>query len=186
MMHTARTRGRATRRAFTLVEAVASMVIISVIAALAAPLLIRGAEAYQGVAVRSQLQGELCSAIDRLDRSIRETSLNATEDGPDITSATPASLAWTTPGGPATLGLSGGDLRFAAPGEPETTIMSGITGLTVRCFDESNAELAGSLSGSAVLAVRRIEVTVSASRQGMSETLRLRVFLRCMMGGVGT
>lgn len=162
------------------------MVIIGTLAGLAAPILIRSAEVYEGTAVRSQLQGDLASAMDRLDRAIRETSLNAGGDGPDITSVTPASLAWTTLSGAATLDLVGGDLNFASPGESATTILSGATGLTVRCFDESNIELAGTLSGNAVLAVRRIEVTISASRYGLSETLRLRVFPRCMMKGLGT
>lgn len=173
------------RRGFSLVEAIAAMVVIALVAGLAAPVLLRGAEAYTGTAVRSQLHADLASAMDRLDRALRETEINAGGDGPNVSEVTPASIAWSTPGGAATLSLSGGDLRFAAPGEAPTTILSGVTGLTVRCFDESNSELAGTLSGSATAAVRRVEVSVSAERQGMSESLRLRVFLRCMMRGNG-
>jgi len=66
-----------------------------------------------------------------------------------------------------------------------TPILSDVADFTIQTFDESNSSLAGNLSGSSTEPIRRIAITLTVDRAGVHETLRTKVFLRCMMQGAG-
>ena len=62
-------------------------------------------------------------------------------------------------------------------------VLNDVTAFTVTCYNESNAALAASLSGAATQPIRRIQIQVTVSRQGVTESLRARAFVRSLMTG---
>lgn len=173
----------AARPAFTLVEALASLVVIASIGGLAGTLLFRGVEGYRGAAQASHLHSELASAFDRVDRALREIPARTGTALADITNVSASSIQWNGPGGACLLSLSGGNLMLAMDGQAAQPILADTTSLSIRCFDENNSLLAANLTPPASDAVRRIEVSVAVQRGGLSDSLRTRVYLRCTMEG---
>lgn len=169
------------RRAFTLIEVIAAIVIIGMLASMTAAVLIRGMEGYEATAQVAQLHSDVTAALDRIDRALR--SIPAAESGANISSVTSASIAWTSAGGACSLSLSAGTLSLVIDGAASQPILSDVTAFTVQCFDESNSALAGSLSGAAVTPIRRVQITLTATRNGRSDTLRTKVFVRSTMEG---
>jgi prepilin-type N-terminal cleavage/methylation domain-containing protein len=181
-------RGRAGRPGFTLIEAVAAMAVMAVLAAATAGLLLRGATAYTTMAGSAQVLMELSTGLERVDRAIREIPLKSQSGAaPNITSLTGTSLAWSTAAGTWSLTLTGSTLTLTEPGQAAQALLTDVSALSILAFNESNTALAASLSGAACDAIRRVEVSITVTRQGRSETLRTRVFLRgAMAGGSGT
>lgn len=172
-----------TQRAFTLVEAIASIAVIGLLGGMAGVLLHRSVEGYQGTAEASRLHQELASAMDRIDRALRE--IDAAGDGstPDIKAVSPTSLDWDSPDGSSSLAESDGRLTLAINSADPLLILTGVTSFHIQCFDESNSALPAHISGASVENIRRVQVTITASRNGITDTLRTRIFLRCTMAG---
>ena len=170
-----------TRRAFTLVEVIATIVIVAVLAAISANLVRSATSGYADAATRAELVNDGSAALERLVTGIRDIPLRAsvTPAEPLIATITTDSL---TVDGNQGFALSGTNLRLTVAGVTKT-LVGNVSNFQVRAFDQSNAALAVSLSGDACDPVRRIELTLTLSRNGVSETLRTRVFLRCMMNG---
>lgn len=173
--------GRRASRAFTLVEVIASIVIIGTLGGLAGSVLVRGIEGYRGVAVQSLLHADVASALDRVDRALREIPSLTGDGTPSIKSVTPTSIEWDEANGGAKVLLDTDSLLIGFGGGDGTAILTGMTGMTIQCYDESNAALAATLDASGAAAIRRVEFSITASREGLSDTLRTRVFLRCTM-----
>lgn len=170
------------RRGFTLVEAFVSLVVIASIGGVAGSVLLRGAEAHTQTVRRLELLSELGAALDRIDRAVREIPRDAAAVGPALVEVSPTLIRWTDASARACrIEYVGGQLLLATEGETPTSILDGATACVIRTFDESANLLPASLNGSAVFGVRRVEITLTASRDGMTETLRTRVFPRCMM-----
>jgi prepilin-type N-terminal cleavage/methylation domain-containing protein len=178
------TRPRATRPrrlGFTLIEVIAAIAIIGMLAAMTAAVLVRGMEGYDATAQVAQLHVDLASAMDRVDRALR--SIPAATSGANISTVTPTSIAWTGTSGACSLSLSGTTLNLAMDGAAAQPILTDVTAFAVQCYDESNAALATSLSGGAVVAVRRVQITITATRNGRSDSLRTKLFIRSTMEG---
>ncbi len=171
------------RSAFTLVEVIAAIVIIGTLGGLSGTILFQGVEGYRGVAVGGELHADLASAMDRIDRAIREVPSLAGNGISSIKEVTPTSIDWDETGGGAKILLFAGSLLLGYEGADGTALISGVTAFSVRCYDEGNAALAASLSGAAVNNIRRIEITITAAREGLTDTLRTRIYLRCTMVG---
>ncbi len=169
------------RRAFTLIEAVATITIIAIIAGASSRLILSGADGYAAAATRAELANAASAAMERLTLELREIPLRpATSPAePYLDAVTASSIAWR---GDAGIDLSGTTLRFTADGVART-LATDVSAFSVQCYDQSNSPLATSLSGDACDPVRRVEVTLTLTRNGVSETLRTRVFLRCMIAG---
>ena len=60
-------------------------------------------------------------------------------------------------------------------------MLTDLSAITVKAFDEDNTELALPLVGVDCDAVRRISVEITIQRAGVSETLRTKTFLRSTM-----
>lgn len=168
-------------RAFTLVEAIATMTIIAVVMAAVSRIVFAATDGYASTVTRASLSNAASAALDRIAAEIRNIPQRPAADPPepDVDAVTPASLSWS---GTHSLALDGSTLRYTTDGAA-SILLENVTGLSIRTFDESDAPLAATLAGAACGAVRRVEVTVTVSAAGVSETLRTRVFLRCMAAG---
>ncbi len=174
-------RGRRPARGFTLVEAVATMSIIAVVSVVASRSIFAAADAYASAATRAELSGSLSAALDRLSTDLRAIPFRpeTSPTEPFLDSLTPTSIAWSNGTG---FSLSGTDLLYTSGGA-SSILLENVSSLSLQAFDAGNSELGENLSGNGCDAVRRVQITISATRFGVTETLRTRVFLRCMMAG---
>lgn len=174
---------RTARRGFTLVEGIASMVIIATLGSLAGQVVFAATRAYSRAATQAQLHSELSVALDRVVRELHNIrGIAGSTVTPDITSLTPTSMTWNTN---STLTLVSGELRLAESGGAAAPLLQGVTSLAITATDENNGALGSSLSGSQCNPVRRIQIQATVSRSGVSDTLRARVYLRNLLAGAG-
>lgn len=172
-----------TARAFTLVETVATITITAVMLSICGPLVMAGVDGYAKAAARAELSASTSAAIARIARQVRDTPLRsaAASASPAIDSVTSSSITWSSG---ASVRLNAGSLLFRpATGAAEKQLLPDVSSVSIRAFDESNSALAATLSGSACDPIRRIELAVTTSRAGTSETLRTTVALRALAAG---
>jgi hypothetical protein len=62
-------------------------------------------------------------------------------------------------------------------------LLSDVTACTITAFDQDNTQLGASLSGAGCDPIRRVSVSVTVQRNGISETLRTRAYIRSTMEG---
>jgi hypothetical protein len=169
------------RRGFTLVEAITTITLISLLGSSGAVLISTGARAYSAAAGQAQLHQELSTAMEMVVRAIREIPADsaATSLAPSITSVTATSIAWGT----SSLSLTGTNLEYVESGGTARVLLSDVTSFSVQCYNESNVAMAATLSGVATKPVQRVQVQVTVARNGISETLRTRVFMRSLLYG---
>jgi prepilin-type N-terminal cleavage/methylation domain-containing protein len=164
------------RPAFTLVETIATMAILAVVGSMASSLVYTAIRSYSDAGMTAQLQDELSVAMERMVRELRGVGLAS--GTPDISSVTASSITWNTN---SSLTLASGELRYSAAGGAAQVLLTGVTEFSVSAFDESDAAMAGTLSGASCAPVRRIQIQVTIARSGRSQTLRSRIFIRSMM-----
>ena len=176
-------RAMVSRRAgFTLVEVIATIVILAVIGSIASRTIMVALDGYIRAATQAQLHTELSIAMDRIERELRKIpgKVNYASVAPNITAVTANSLAWN---GNYSLSLSGNELRFVENGAASAILLSDVTGFTVQTFDQSNNALGAALSGVGCDPIRRVSVDITLQRAGITESVRSKVFLRCTMKG---
>ncbi len=170
---------RSPRRAgagFTLIETIATITILAVLGSTASMLVMTSVNGFTQAATAAQLHSEASIAFDRIDRAMRGIPGSASVPGaPDISSITATSITWQTN---YSLSLSGTQLMLVENGGTSRVLISDVTTFSVQAYDESNTALAASLSGSACDVVQRLRFTVIMQRNGVSQTLRSKVFLR--------
>lgn len=83
---------RRARTAFTLVEAVATIVVLSVIAAVTLPVISASTDSYTSASNASRVVDEVSYAIDRVVRLLRETPLGELPETLDIASHSSSSI----------------------------------------------------------------------------------------------
>ncbi len=172
------------RRGFTLIEMVATVVIIGTLGSVASGVIYQASRTYTQAALSAQVHEELASGLDRIDRALREIAIKSpyASSAPNIVSLTAASMTYNT-SSVLTYTASTGDITLSESGGPTGTLLRGVSAFTLQAFDESNAAMAASLSGSACDAIRRISVSITLTRDGVSQTLRTKVFLRALLKG---
>ncbi len=175
----------ARRRGFTLVEAISTLTIVGVLGSVASTTIYRAVDAFSLGAVRAQLHTELSAGMDRLVRELQAIPATVVQGqvGALIEALEPTDLTF---GGGRRLYLKGDGLYLWDNASGEGLLVSGVTSLVFAGFDESNAALGSSLSGAQARAVRRVSVTISAGRAGVTETIRTRVFPRGLVAGAGS
>jgi prepilin-type N-terminal cleavage/methylation domain-containing protein len=173
---------RPTRRGFTLIELMAAMVVLAILGTTAASVMVRATTINTDTRTRTRIHTELATAMEQVDRALRTIPARVGLSTPWIDTVTASSISF---GGTGQLSLSGSDLRLALPGEAAATILRDVSALSVRTYDATGTLMSASLSGSACDAIRRVEVTVTVTTGGLSDTLRTRVFLRCTVSGAG-
>lgn len=172
-------RPRRQRPGFTLVEAIAAIVIIAVLGSVGSGIIYSGVDALRRGSDQAALHAELSQALELITRIVRETPLDS--GGAPTISGTSTQLTVTSI---ATFSVTSGSLRYANLATSSTqTIATGVTSVLFEYFDESNAAVANATPAASV---RRVAVTITASRAGTTESVRTRVFLRNEMIGGGS
>jgi prepilin-type N-terminal cleavage/methylation domain-containing protein len=172
------------RAAFTLVEVVATVVILAVIGSLASRTLMTGMNGYLTAATRAQLHSELSMALDRMAREIRKIPIRSSYGAiaPNIDAVRSDQLDWGT----SRLSRAGAQLTFIDNGASSAVLLSDVTAFSIQTYDESGAALNQTLNNAACDPIRRIRVQITLQRAGVTETLGTSVFLRCTMEGASS
>lgn len=180
------------RRAFTLVELIAAMVVVAVIGTVGAMTLQRAAAANSQVSARGTLYAEASAAMDRLVRKVQTSPARAATSPavPSIATLTGTAITWDD------LSLLSYDptaqtivLRDVPAGDSTVSspvLMGNVSAFAVVPFDQSNADLFAALGVTTLNAaqgatVRRVSIQFTLTRDGQSVTLRSRAFPRCCM-----
>jgi prepilin-type N-terminal cleavage/methylation domain-containing protein len=178
--------GGGVRRAFTLIESMATVAVLATLGSIASFLILDAVDGYSEAATSAQLHAELSIALDRLLREVRHIELDsgATGIAPNITGVSSTSTTWQDSDADSySFAKSASVIDLQVDGGASAVLLSDVSGLTVRAFDEDNTELGLPLAGAACDAVRRISVEISLLRNGVSESLRSKVFIRSTMSG---
>ena len=167
---------------FTLVEMLCALTITALVGSVSTSLIYSGVKSYRNASARAMLHSEISTALDdsfRLLTSIpRDTT--AAVVAPAISSVTATSITWNTN---SSITLSGSQLMYSEAGATAACLLNNVTSFTIATYDESNAALAATLSGASTRAIRRVEFQATVSRDGVTETLRMRAFIRSTMSG---
>ncbi len=112
-------------RAFTLIELIATMVVLAVVASVAAPIMVASSDAYADAANQREAAERVAAALDRVVRVVREAPATAPgETTPDIVEATTTSLEFA---GGVRLELSGSTLLLTTATEAQSPLCQGVS-----------------------------------------------------------
>ncbi len=164
-------------RGFTLIEAIASIVVLAVVASTSTSVVWAAVQSFEHGAETARLQSEASIAMERMIRDLRGVALNDSNT-PDISSVTDGSITWN--GSTRSLALSGTDLVLTVNGAGRV-LLEGVTAFSVQAYNGANTAMATTLSGSACDPIRRLSLQVDVARGEASSSVRTKVFLRCMM-----
>lgn len=164
-------------RGFTLVEAIATMVVLAVVSMASSGVIWAAVRSFDEGAETARVHNEASIAMERMVRELRAIPLNGAGT-PDIASVTGQSITWD--GGTRSLALSGSDLILTAS-SVDHVLLTHVTEFTVQAYDASNTALGASLNGADCEPIRRLSLQVAVSDGRASSVIRTKVFLRCMM-----
>lgn len=160
------------QRAFTLVELVASMVVLGVVASVAAPLIASASDAFVKASSNRDDVERVSHAMDRVIRLLRTAPATAPGSGqPDITVATADHIEF---GDGSELQLVGTTLMLTPAGGVASPLCAGVTVFELSYLLENGN---GSSIGTP-LSTQRMRVRIVANGQ----ELRSAVFLRIATG----
>lgn len=168
------------RRAFTLVELIAAIVVIAVIGSLASVLLASAVDGYSRASIEAQLHSELSIALERIEREWRYIPCKADQIAPHINSISATSMVWSDD---CSLSLVGDRLMFAVNGGAAGVLLDDVAAVSIQGMDDAGSPLSLPRNGDACDAIRRLQVSITLERNGVSQTLRTIVFIRSMMQG---
>jgi type II secretory pathway pseudopilin PulG len=170
------------RRAFTIVEAVATMSILVAVGSVVSGLIYTASRSYTDASFAAQLQAELSVAMSRITRELRYIPIDQTSAPlvPKINSVTASSITWSTN---STISLSSGQVQMVLSGATAEVLLQNVTAFTISTFDETNTALGATLSGAGTGPIRRVQVSITISRNGATQSLTGRTFLRGLMAG---
>ncbi len=176
-------RSATSRRGFTLVEAIAALTIIGVLGSIGSRLVYSSVTSIRDGSDRAEMHSEASNAMSTITTTLRNLA-RTSSGGANITSVTSTSIACNTT---QTFSLSGTTLNFAdsAQGGTSQPMLRNVSAFDVKCYDQDNTALATTLSGTGIDPVRRVQITITVTKNGITETLRTRTFLRNTMQGAG-
>lgn len=176
--------GRSARRGFTLIEAMATVTVLAVLGSIAMFLLVDTVTQFSDATRSAQLHRELSVGLDRAIREIRNIPLDDDDVGPSISSFdADEEILWTDiDDNDDGLLYSAGTLSLRNDGT-DSTLLTDLTACTFTAYDEDNGALGADLDATASEAVRRVLIDVTIERNGTSESLRTKVYIRSMMEG---
>jgi prepilin-type N-terminal cleavage/methylation domain-containing protein len=176
------------RRAFTLVEVICTIVVISLVAGATSRILFQAFGALNDSSTRSDLHDQLASAMERITSELHTISIKPSSSPatPDITACTAASIAFNNPTAARTIGITGSTILVSGSAKASSIIATGVSAFIIQGYDESDAALPASPSVAQIATIRRIQITITATSNGVTETLRTKVYVRCMALGSGS
>lgn len=172
------------RRGFTLIELIATIVVLSVLGTVSAGIIFTATDGYLSASTTATLHNEASLAMDRITRELREIARDGSAAVPHINEISADAIRWEED---SELFVEGQSLMFRDRGETPVALANRVAVFAVQSFDEENDALPASMNGDACHDIRRIELTLTLSRHGESEVVRTRVFVRAAMrdGGDG-
>jgi len=171
-------------RAFTLIELMASVVILGAIGTVSASVILQSLDSYADTATAAQLQTDASAALERIARAIQSIGLDPDEASlcPHATKTKSNSIEWLDASNRQyELTSSGSNVTLKEADGPAVVMLSNVTNFRVRTYDKSNALLSDNLNHSQSHNIRRVGLEVTTQQNGRSMTLRTKVFIRCMM-----
>jgi len=171
------------RRGFTIVELLAAMSIVGVASVATTAVAVSAVATLRDASVSWSLHQDAAAALDRMSLDLRGLAQNSSTQGPDVTSIS----------GNAIITATGLTYRFidasaSAPGRIEViessssgpvTLVASATSMSIVVQDGAGAVLTLPMtSAAAASSVRRIVITLSVARAGVTETLRTTVTIR--------
>lgn len=166
-----------------------AVLVLATLGSIASFLVVDAVDGYAQAVTGSQLHAELSVAMDRAVRELRKVPVNATEPAPatNLTNVTTSALYWEDDSAnPYSLTVSGGDLLLQSGGVSAYALQANVTSWTVAAYDQDNGAVALPVSTPATVApIRRIELDITVTREGVSDRIRSRVYLRSSMSGSG-
>lgn len=152
------------------------MVILATISVVLSGVVWAGVRAFDEGAEAARLHNEASVALERLARDLRAIPLDGS-GAPDINAVTAGSITWD--GSTRSLATDGDRLVLTVDGR-SGVLLNDLQAFSIRAYDEADAALAETLSGAAAAPVRRLALSITASRGRASTTVRTKIFLRCM------
>lgn len=179
---------RRVRRAFTLVEVITTMVVVTLISGAASRILFQAFAALNDASTRGELHNQLASAMERITSELHTIAIKPASSPatPDITACVAGSVSFNNPTTARTIALSGSTLQVSGVARANSIIATGVTAFTIQTYDGSNVALPASPSAAQIATIRRVQITITASSAGVTETLRTKVYVRCMALGSGS
>jgi prepilin-type N-terminal cleavage/methylation domain-containing protein len=178
--------GGGVRRAFTLIESMATIAVLATLGSIASFLVLDAVDDYSGTATAAQLHAELSIAMDRILREVRHIELDGSASGiaPHIIGVDSTYVAWQdSDSDNYSFTLSAGEIFLQIDGVAGAVLLTDVSAVDVKAYDEDNTELPGPLAGAACDDIRRISIEITLLRNGVSESLRSKVFIRSTMSG---
>lgn len=182
-----------TSRAFTLIEAITTLVILALIGAAASRILFQSFQALDHASSRADLHNQLAAAMERITGELRTMQVESASSPPvpDITACTASSISFrNTSNATRTISLSGSTLQITGSAASTQSIATGVTAFTIQTYTEANSALPASPSAGQIDTIRRIQITITAQATNtggtITETLRTKVYTRCMGLGSGS
>lgn len=170
------TRTTHSRRAFTLIEALATIVALSIIASALGPIVYAASDAYAGATQHRQSSEAAAHAIDRIVRAIREIPTTEASGTPNITAATPALLTWADTNAIAydpSLQQITLTLTLTLTDQPRAILADRIEAFSLRYLDHRGLPIDPSLP-EPLQSIRRIEIslTIQSTEHRAAATIR--------------
>ena len=176
----------AARRGFTLIESLATVLILGILGSIASFLILDAVDGYTVASTSAQLHAEISISMDRATRELRRIELDGGAAGvaPNVDSTAADWIIWQdSDGDQYQIGRSGSDLVIETDGSGTAVLMSDVTVFTITTFDEDNAQLGFVLSGVGCDPIRRVQIEFETQRSGVTEKMRTKVFIRSTMDG---
>lgn len=165
------------RRAFTLIETIAVIVVAGVLAGVVVPVVASSTGAFADMSEARDRTEAASLAMERIVRALREAGDRADVAGvPDITLASAGRVQF---GDGTEIRLTGTTLWYAEPGAAEAPLCQHVAAFELVYLGHDGLELDPAVAANLLL-VERLHVRLACS--GAAE-LRTSVFLRCTLGG---
>lgn len=174
------------RSAFTLVEAIATIAIVATLSVLSSRLILEGASRFSDATIRVDLHNQASGALDRIVQDLRSMQKDSgTTVLPSIsTGFTATSVTFNDSAGTATTisyNSSTSVVSITQSGVT-STLLSNCSAFSFTYADKDNATVS---PGGSRDDIRRITISLTVTRSGVTETLRTKVYIRAMMAGSG-